>query len=294
MTSGKLTLTCIILAGALAAPGLAAHEPGLPETAAEKENYVRENMRKVQAAAEGYASHHQGRYPTKIDNAFHSYFPFGGADDQNFSTLSCIYNPYTHTKELPVVGKVKTVEQARRQKSRRIAEGVTEYSPIENGKSYVILGCGLKGAIVPAGTNGSEGKTPYVLTSSTDLAIRANMLAVQWAAEMYAESHQRFPIAIDDQFKNCFPSQDLAHKGTGLPLRNPFTQKLEWPILGKLKNAREARFTPPGYLKAGVIEYNSIDGGKDYAIRAGGKDGKALMRHHNAKQTLILSKEGDI
>ncbi len=290
MTSGKLTLTSMILAGTLLLPALAAHEPALPETQAEKENYVRENMRKVQAAAEGYASHHQGRYPTKIDDAFHSYFPFGGSDDQNFSTLSCTYNPYTHTKELPVLGKVKTVEHARSRTSRRIAEGKTEYSPIENGKSYVILGGGLNGAIVPE----PDAKTPYFLTSSPDLAIRANMLAVQWAAEMYAESHQRFPVALDDQFKKCFPSQDTAHRGTGLPLRNPFTQKLEWPILGKLKNAREARFTPPGDLKAGLIEYNSIDGGKDYAIRAGGKDGKAIMRHHNAKQTLILSKEGGI
>lgn len=294
MPAVKLPLINLALAGFFLLPAFAAHEPGLPETAAEKENYVRENMRKVQAAAEGYASHHQGRYPTKIDDAFHSYFPFGGSDDQNFSTLSCIYNPYTHTKELPVLGKVKTVEQARSHNSRRIAEGVTEYSPIENGKSYVILGGGPKGAIVPAGTNGADAKTPFVLTSSPDLALRANMLAVQWAAEMYAESHQSFPVALDDQFKNCFPSQDPAHKGKGLPLRNPFTQKLEWPILGKLRNAREARFTPPGDLKAGVIEYNSIDGGKDYAIRAGGKDGKALMRHHNAKQTLILSKEGDI
>lgn len=275
-------------------PALAAHEPGLPETQAEKENYVRENMRKVQAAAEGYASHHQGRYPTKIDDAFHSYFPYGGSDDQNFSTLSCIYNPYTHTKELPVLGKVKSVEQARSEKSRRLAEGVTEYSPVENGKSYVILGGGLKGAIVPQGLSGPEAKTPYVITSSSDLALRANMLAVQWAAEMYAESHNRFPLAVDDQFKKCFPSQDPAHKNIGLPLRNPFTQKLEWPVLGNQKTVRDARFTPPGDLKAGVIEYNPIDGGKDYAIRAGGKDGKALMRHNNAKQTLILSKEGQI
>lgn len=294
MKAGKLTFTGMYLASALLLPAFAAHEPGLPETAAEKENYVRENMRKVQAAAEGYASHHQDRYPTKIDNAFHSYFPFGGSDDETFSTLSCIYNPYKHTKDLPVLGKVRSVEQALSKTSKPIAEGVTEYSPIENGKNYVIRGGGLKGAIVPVGSKGADSKTPYLLTSNPDLAIRANMMAVQWAAEMYAETHKNFPLALDNEFKNCFPSQNSAHKGIGMPLRNPYTQKLEWPILGKLKNAREARFTPPGDLKAGVIEYNPIDGGKDYGIRAGGSDGKALMRHHNAKQTLILSKEGEI
>lgn len=294
MQAVKWRLINLALAGIFMLPAFAAHEPGLPETALEVENYVRENMRKVQAAAEGYASHHQGLYPTKIDNAFHSYFPFGGSDDETFSTLSCIFNPYTHSKDLPILGNLKSAEAGLCQLSKKITEGATEYSPIENGKSYAIRGGGLKGAVIMAGPSGPDSKTPYVLTSNPDLAIRANMLAVQWSAEFYQEKRGRYPTALDTEFKNCFPSQDSAHKGEGLPLRNPYTQKLEWPVIGNLKSVRSARFTPPGELKPGIIEYNSIDGGKDYAIRAGGKDGKALMRHHNNKQTLILSKEGEL
>ncbi len=251
-------------------------------------------MIKTQAAAECYASHHQGRYPTKIDNAFHSYFPYGGYDDQNFATLSCVYNPYTNSKDMPVLGKIKSLEQARRLISDKIGVGVTEYSPIENGKSYVIRGGDGKGKIVSLMPKGPFSNIPFVLTSDPDLAIRANLMAVQWAAEMYAETRERFPVALDDDFKKCFPPQDLAHKGIGLPLRNPFTQKLEWPVMGKFKKVREARFSPPGDLKPGVVEYSTIDGGKDYSIRAGGKDGKALKRQGNANQTLILSKEGEL
>lgn len=294
MQAVKLRVIKLALAGFIVLPAFAAHEPGLPETQREKENYVRDNMRKVQAAAEGYASHHQGRYPTKIDKAFHSYFPFGGSDDETFSTLSCIYNPYTHSKDLPILGTLKSVDEGLRQLSKKIAEGATEYSPLENGKSYAIRGGGEKGAILMAGTSGHDAKTPYILTSDPDLALRANMLAAQWAAESYQENNGRYPTSLDTAFKNSFPSQDVAHKGTGMPLKNPYTQKLEWPTIGKFKSVRAARFTPPGELKPGSIEYNPIDGGKDYAIRAGGRDGKALMRHHNNKQTLILSKEGEL
>lgn len=294
MQAVKVQLITLALAGAFALPSIAAHEPGLPETKKQKENYIKENMRKVQAAAEAYASHHQGRYPTKIDKAFHSYFPFGGADDETFSTLSCIYNPYTNSKDLPILGNLKSAGEGLRQLTKKIAEGATEYSPIGNGKSYAIRGGGEEGAVLMVGPTGPESKTPYVLTSNPDLAIRANMLAVQWAAESYQEKKGHYPLSLDIEFKNCFPSQDIAHRGTGLPLKNPYTQKLEWPLVGNLKSVRAARFTPPGELQAGIIEYNPIDGGKDYAIRAGGRDGKALMRHHNNKQTLILSKEGEL
>ena len=297
MTAAKLTLIAIAQASTLVLTGfaaLAAHQPGLPETQAQKENYVKENMVKVQAAAECYASHHQGRYPTKIDNAFHSYFPFGSYDDETFSTLSCIYNPYTHSKDLPVLGSMKNASQARSQISARILEGATEYSPVENGKGYVIRGGGLKGTIVPIGKCGAQAKTPFILSEDRQLANRANMMAVQWAAESYYEKHDRFPIILDKEFKNCFPCQDIAHLGQGLPLRNAFSKQLEWPIFGKLKSARDARFTPPGDLKPGSIEYNPIDGGKDYAIRAGDVNGKAIMRRKNPRQTLILSRDGEL
>lgn len=287
-------------APAFAAPGL-----GLPETPEDKLEYVKRNMRKVQAAAERYAGHHQGRYPVKIDRAFQSYFPFGSADDVNFTTLSCNYNPYTHTKEMPVLGKLKSVAEALQAKYKRIGIGVTEYSPIGDGKGYIIRGGAGKGEIVTVGRTGSDAKTPLLLTNDSKLAVLANMMAVQFAAESYYEKFGKFPVSLDAEFKNCFPNHAFGQQpqkgidspiatSTGLPLRNPFTKKLEWPVLGRFKTVKEARFTPPGELKPGVIEYNPIDGGKDYAIRAGGPDGKAFIRHKNDQQTFTLSKQGEL
>gem|GEM_PF-1068885 len=300
-------------------PMFAEQKLGLPESPGEKIEYVKKNMYKVQAATERYAGHHQGKYPTKIDRAFQSYFPFGGADDENFSTLSCIYNPFTRAKEMPVLGKLKSLEEARRQATQKIAAGVTEYTPIDNGKSYVIRGAGGRGEIVTVGATGRDSKTTLILSSDPNLAVRGNMMAVQFAAESYYEKHGKYPTTLDSEFKNCFPNHNSAQqklggaqeqKGldspvvkatglskltiTGLPLKNPYTQKLEWPLLGKFKTVKDARFTPPGDLKPGVIEYNPINGGKDYAIRAGGPEGKAFMRHHNKTQTFVLSKEGEL
>jgi len=296
-----------------AAPGL-----GLPETPRAKLEYVKKNMYKVQAAAERYAGHHQGRYPVKIDRAFQSYFPFGSADDVNFSTLSCNYNPYTNTKEMPVLGTLKSFAEARRSVTQKIGIGVTEYNPIENGKGYIIRGGAEKGEIVTVGTTGRESKTPLLLTNNPRLAVLANMMAVQFAAESYYEKFGKFPLKLDEEFKSCFPNhppgQQAAsvreQKGidsplptasdlqkqpiSGLPLRNPYTRNLEWPVLGRFKTVKEARFTPPGGLKPGIIEYNPIDGGKDYAIRAGGPDGKAFIRHKNDQQTFTLSKQGEL
>lgn len=269
----------------------AANEISLPESPGQKLEYVKKNMFKVQAAAERYAGHHQGRYPVKIDAAFQSYFPFGAADDKNFSTLSCLYNPYTSVREMPVPGKIKSIKEAYSQRQSRIGKGVTEYNPIENGKGYVIRGAADNGEII------RDLKKPYILTNDPKLAVLANMMAVQFAAESYYEQFGKFPTVLDAGFKNCFPNHQTGLSKrtiTGLPLRNPYTQRLEWPRLGTFKTVKDARFTPPGDLQPGVIEYNPIDGGKDYAIRAGGPNGKAFIRHKNDQQTFTLSKAGEL
>ncbi|HEY9787818.1 MAG TPA: hypothetical protein V6D17_20695 [Candidatus Obscuribacterales bacterium] len=266
---------------------------GVPTTPEQKDVYVRGNMMKVRIAAEKYASHHQGKFPTAIDRAFQSYMPYGGCDDVNCSTLSCLYNPCTSMKELPVLGQIKNVHLARKSLPGPLSAGVVEYSAIDGGKDYAIRGGNSYGKALAEDNSG--GKRTLVVSSDILQSILANMTAVQWAAECYAEDHHGlYPTAIDDSFKKYFPGSDTAHTKAGLPLMNPATKKLEWPVLGSVQDPKKARFVEPSVMAPGKIEYSPINNGKDYAIRAGDARGKMIAKGHGAIKTLVLSKDGQL
>lgn len=115
---------------------------------------------------------------------------------------------------------------------------------------------------------------------------------VKAAAERYASHHKgQFPQKVDDAlmsfmiFGEC---DDKTYSSFSIPV-NPFTGKRERLLTGKVSDPDQARRNPPAPLRAGMVEYSIARGGKDFAVRGGGRDGKALRDPNNRQRTLIYS-----
>ena len=74
---------------------------------------------------------------------------------------------------------------------------------------------------------------------------------------------------------------------------NPFTGKLEWPVPGHVKSILAERRKAPEAIAPGVIEYNSLKGMSNYAIKGGDASGKALIGRSGTGSTLVIGKDGD-
>lgn len=251
---------------------------------------VYRNMTKVQLAAEQYASHHAGKYPVAIDDKFKSFFPFGSHDDVTFLTVSCIPNPVTKKKEWATLGTLTSEHAARTAINDKVPPGAVEYSPIGNGKGFIIRGGNEHGKPV------TNQKNRIVLLLSSDIVLaKCNMLAVQWAVESFAERNGgKFPKAVDDEFKCYLPGGDPDKKKQGRKLYNPFTKKLEWPLQGRVSNTKLARAEAPSSIPAGSVEYSPIAGGLDYAIRGGDKNGKVHAGPGGTLKSIVLCKDGEM
>lgn len=251
---------------------------------------VYRNMGKVQLAAEQFASHHMGKYPTAIDDRFKSFFPFGSQDDSTFLTVSCIPNPVTKKKEWATLGKLTSEKAARAAVDDKVPPGAVEYSPIGNGKGFIIRGGNEHGKPVV-----NQKKEVLLILSSDTVLAKCNMLAVQWAVECYAERNSgKFPKAVDEEFKCYLPGGDPDKKQSGRKIYNPFTKRLEWPIQGKVGNAKLARGDAPGNLPPGSVEYSPIGAGLDYAIRGGDKNGKIYAGPGGKMKSIVLCKDGEM
>ncbi|HMP52153.1 MAG TPA: hypothetical protein PKD05_11435 [Candidatus Melainabacteria bacterium] len=127
--------------------------------------------------------------------------------------------------------------------------------------------------------------------AAKNLAVKANMQRVQAAAEAYFRDHTyMYPAEINDDFKSYFPGGDPASKKPGSALTNPFTGQPEWPVIGTITDLTTARAGLPKALSKGVIEYSPINGGKSYAVRAGGFDDKEIPQM-NSNSPLVLSRD---
>lgn len=96
-------------------------------------------MRTVQVAAEKYAANHGGKqYPTTIDDQFKTYFP-GGLEGARPAPVGPP-NPFSGENEFPKLAARADVEGMRRGTRFELKAGVIEYSPINNGQGYAIVG----------------------------------------------------------------------------------------------------------------------------------------------------------
>ena len=127
--------------------------------------------------------------------------------------------------------------------------------------------------------------------AAKNLAVKANMLRVQEAAENYFSDHTyMYPPELNDDFKSYFPGGDPASHKPGSPLTNPFTGQPEWPTIGTIQDLKTARAGLPKAMPKGAIEYSPINCGKSYAIRGGGFDDKEVP-HVNSNSPLVLSRD---
>jgi hypothetical protein len=119
-------------------------------------------------------------------------------------------------------------------------------------------------------------------------AVIGNMRTLRLAVNAYHYKHENsYPLQIDDELKSCLPK---LNGGDGA-LINPYTSKPEWPVLGAVKDIQAEKGTPPEDMPPGAIEYSPIAEGKDFAIRGGGTNGKAIHSEAGEKNTLVLTSE---
>lgn len=127
-----------------------------------KDESVRANMRTVQLASEFYALEHDGLYPKEVDE-IKLFMP--GAEFTK-SAPEGPANPFTAKKEWPSAGSIKDVTAARSADPPSIEPGKIEYSCIDNGKAYAIVGGGHDGKALPATSKGTKKGTDKTLVLS--------------------------------------------------------------------------------------------------------------------------------
>ena len=255
------------------------------KTDRDREDHTVLNMRKTLKAAENYASHNQGKYPFKLDEAFKSYFPLGNCDGKTYSTFTIPYNPFSKKPAWPIVRAGTGFSS-----SSCGDPGAVEYLAYKDKNSYKIRARGKNGKWLKQ----KNGNILEFSASALQLSL-ANARTVQWAAERYREKLKRYPIGMTRSFKCFFPGGDPAKGIAGRPLPNPYETKTiaSFPLTGKLKSLSAARQAKPTGLYRGAIEYSCLDKGKNYAIRIGGKNNYALSGIRGKNSTLVIARDGD-
>lgn len=256
----------------------------------EKEDYVFKVMQRTQDAAERYASHHKGMLPKQVDNAFMSYMIFGECDDKTFNTFSIPFNPFLGRRKAILNGKISDPQICRTSSPGLLTPGAVEYSIASSGKNFTVRGGGADGRALRSPNNK---RYTFVLSHDPEALVKANMRTVQWAAEKYKEDHHNYPKFVDDNFKYYFPSGDPEKKRLGFALPNPYSGKLEWPVVTELSSAMVERVHSPASVAPGRIEYCSVREQTNYAIRAGNDKKKAIAGTKGPSSTLVLGKDGD-
>lgn len=99
-------------------------------------------MAAFQRAVEKYAQDHDGKYPTKIDSSFSKYY-----DGKN---------PFSGNLGITSNGDITDVDEVRKGPRPTLALGEMQYSCIDNGKSYAIIGGALDGKAVTVNPEGGE------------------------------------------------------------------------------------------------------------------------------------------
>lgn len=147
----------------------------------------------------------------------------------------------------------------------------------------------LIGAVAIGFADGSQAR-------ARDEGVRANMRTVQIAAESYAtDTGGMYPTAMDTAFKSYFEGGDAKGTVEGKPPVNPFTNKGEWPVIGKLdwkqNDDPSASHDLPGastdVIGKGVLEYSPQDPPTTYAIRGGDHSGHPIDNPQNSKMMVL-------
>lgn len=129
----------------------------------------------------------------------------------------------------------------------------------------------------------------YAQRRAQSMILRSNMRNLQLAVMGYFNTHKKYPLQVDDEFKSYFPGGKPGKVATREPFLNPFTGEAQWPKLGTRPNLQALKDGPPPEISPGVVEYNVFDGGLHYAIIGGDSNGKAVTSVEDSKKPLVLS-----
>jgi len=130
------SMACLVLSLALTGCSAASNFSAAQDKA--RNASVKANMRTLQLAAESYATDNGGAYPKAIDDSFKSYMPGGGSDGKT-PAPDGLTNPFDSKKEWPTMGTI-TALKAGSEKPVSITAGTIQYSSLDGGKSYAIIG----------------------------------------------------------------------------------------------------------------------------------------------------------
>jgi hypothetical protein len=156
---------------------------------------------------------------------------------------------------------------------------------VQCGRVPAIIG--LIGALLLSSCSAVGSNVAREAIVSTDAILKEQtvmkqMLIVQTAAEDYGAEHGgKFPTQIDDAFKGYLP------KGGGV--ENPFAGTRQMPELGNIEDLDALSKGRPPAVKSGVVQYNTFEDGKVYAIVGGGATNEAVRDPDNYDRTFILS-----
>jgi hypothetical protein len=122
--------------------------------------------------------------------------------------------------------------------------------------------------------------------------VKANMSHLTLVLGLYALDHGgQYPPDISGEARYYYPDGSPTEHKTGRPPVNPFTNKTEWPICGKIKIIDRARSAPHRLLAKGALEYCPITNSQgkitDYVIRGGDSNGLALYKRRSNPRTNV-------
>lgn len=118
----------------------------------QKDDFIKQDMREFQKAVEAFGKAHDGKFPEQIDNKFKSAYYDG------YSNLFSDKRGFV----MPVNGTRQDAESLRHGSRERLAPGVIEYSCVDGGKDYAIIGGAHDGLMLT--TEEASGGPHFVLS----------------------------------------------------------------------------------------------------------------------------------
>ncbi|HIN66426.1 MAG TPA: hypothetical protein EYM95_17460 [Candidatus Obscuribacterales bacterium] len=119
---------------------------------------------------------------------------------------------------------------------------------------------------------------------------------VRSAAQRYASHHKGIlPKQVDNAFMSYMifgECDDKTFTSWSIPI-NPYLGKHKPILTGNISDPEKCRKSPPGKMEPGSVEYSIAASGKDFTVRVGAGNRKAMLDPKNKKQTYVLSNDSD-
>ncbi len=119
---------------------------------------------------------------------------------------------------------------------------------------------------------------------------------VKSAAQRYASHHKGvLPAKVDKAFMSYMifgECDDITSTSWSIPI-NPYLGRHKPILTGNISDPEKCRKSPPGKMEPGSVEYSIAASGKDFTVRVGVGNGKAMSDPKNKRLTFVLSNDPD-